>query len=73
MATRISRSREMEREEEGEWIVYQGDVPINEFLKTNRPSLIEKSLHPWIAVYNPQKPLEKALDKDTLLREWEKG
>lgn len=73
MATRTSRSRGMEREEKGEWIVYEWDVPINEFLKTNRPSLVEKSLNPWIAVYYPERPPRKAVDKDALLREWEKG
>lgn len=69
MATRRSRSRG----DEGEWIVYKGDVPINEFLKTNRPSLIEKSRHPWIAVYYPQRPPRKAVDEDALLSEWDKG
>ena len=59
----------MEREEEGEWIVYKGDVSINEFLTTNRPSLIEKSLNPWIAVYYPQRSPRKTLDKDALLGE----
>jgi len=74
MATRTSRPRGIEREEkEGKWIVYEGDVPINEFLSTNRPSLVEKSLNPWIAVYYPQKAPRKTLDKDALLREWEKG
>ena len=54
----------MEREEEGEWIVYKGDVSINEFLTTNSPSLIEKSLNPWIAVYYPQRDrLERLLIK----------
>ena len=69
MTTKTSRSRG----DEGEWIVYKGDVPINEFLKTNRPSLIEKSLHPWIAVYYPQKPLRKAVDEHALLSEWDEG
>ena len=62
----------MEREE-GEWIVYEGDVSLDEFLKTNRPSLIEISLHPWIAVYYPQDPPQTTLDEDALLEEWEKG
>ena len=73
MATRTYRPRGMEREEEGEWIVYEGDVSINEFLTTNRPSLIEKSLNPWIAVYYPQRSPRKTIDIDALLREWEKG
>jgi len=73
VGTYASWVRRMQREEEeGEWIVYEGDVPINEFLKTNRPSLIEKSLNPWIAVYYPQRPPRKAVDKDALLRDWEK-
>jgi len=63
----------MEREEEGEWIVYEWDVPINEFLKTNRPSVVEKSLNPWIAVYYPERPPQKAVDEDALLIEWEKA
>ena len=68
--TRTSRSRG----DEGVWIVYDGDVPINEFLKTNRPSLIEKSLHPWIAVYNyPQGSPRNTLDEDALLSEWDEG
>lgn len=71
-ATRTSRSSRMEREE-GEWIVYEGDVSLDEFFKTNRPSLIEISLHPWIAVYCPQRPPQKTLDEDALLGEWEKG
>ena len=72
MATRTSRPRRMEREEVGEWIVYQGDVPLNEFLKTNRPSLVEISLNPWIAVYYPQRQPENDVDEDALLGEWEK-
>jgi len=73
MATRTSRPKRLEREEDGEWIVYEGDVPINEFLKTNRPSLIEKSFNPWIAVYDPQRqPQNTDVDEDALLIEWEK-
>ena len=67
--TETSRSRG----DEGVWIVYNGAVPIDEFLKTNRPSLIEKSLHPWIAVYYPQSPPRHALDEDALLSEWDEG
>ena len=56
------------------WIVYNGDVPIDEFLKTNRPSVIEKSLHPWIAVYNYcQGSPRNTLDEDALLSEWDEG
>jgi len=72
MAARALWLKGIERDE-AEWIVYKGDVPINEFLKTNRPSLIEISLYPWIAVCHPQRPPQNAVDRDALLREWEKG
>ncbi|KAJ7357822.1 hypothetical protein OS493_022632 [Desmophyllum pertusum] len=59
--------------EDGEWIVFEGDVTIDDFVKRNRPSLIENSHHPWVKVVNPQRlpcriPKE---DRHSLLEEWE--
>ncbi|XP_078352186.1 UPF0696 protein C11orf68 homolog [Oculina patagonica] len=56
---------------EGEWIVFKGDVSLDDFLRRNRSSLIKKSRHPWISVRNPQRPTRKIPDRDSLLKEWE--
>ncbi|KAJ7357824.1 hypothetical protein OS493_022634 [Desmophyllum pertusum] len=59
--------------EDGEWIVFEGDVTIDDFVKRNRPSLIENSNHPWVKVANPQRlPCHiTEEDEDSLLEEWE--
>ena len=57
---------------EGDWIVFEGDISLNDFLERNRPSLIENSRHPWIRVDNPQRPPRKIPDRNSLLEEWEK-
>lgn len=57
--------------DEGEWIIFKGDI--DDFLKRNQPSVIEKSRHPWISVRNPQRPPLKIPDKDSLLEEWEES
>ena len=63
----------MASEIEGEWIIFEGNVSLEQFLKRNRPSLIENSRHPWICVDNPLRPPEKIPDQDSLREEWEKS
>ena len=58
--------------DDGEWIIYKGDMPIDDFLKRNRPTQIECSQYSWISVWRHSDFSKmKSPDKASLLKEWE--
>lgn len=58
--------------DDGEWIIYKGDMPIDDFLKRNRPTQIECSQYSWISVWRHSDFSKmKSLDRASLFKEWE--
>lgn len=57
--------------DDGEWIIYKGDMPIDDFLKRNPPTQIECSQYSWISVWRHSDFSKmKSPDKASLLKEW---
>ena len=57
--------------DDGEWIIYKGDMPIDDFLERNRPTQIECSQYSWISVRHSDFSKMKSLDRASLFKEWE--
>lgn len=56
--------------DDGEWIIFNGDMPIDTFLERNRPSQIDCSQYSWISVRHSDFSKLKYPDEASLLKEW---
>ena len=64
------RSRPVESMEDEVWIIFEGDVPLDEFLETNKPSKLNNGVT-TVAVYaKDPKQLEEEKE-EALLQEWD--
>lgn len=56
--------------DDGEWIIFDGDMPIDTFLERNRPSQIDCSQYSWISVRHSDFSKLRSPDEASLLKEW---
>ena len=68
----LSMAASRPNKDDGEWIIYKGDMPIDDFLERNRPTQIECSQYSWISVWRHSDFSKmKSLDRASLFKEWE--